>query len=475
MNDYDIVILGGGPGGYVAAIRAAQLGKRIALVEKEKLGGTCLHKGCIPSKALLRSAELYETMKRSSSFGIRVQGIELDYSNVLARKDAIVERLESGVRFLMKKNKIDVYEGMGLIANTAITSDRNGVIDVRGSGKAEGEPPISIGYRDLIVATGSRPRRIPGLPVNERIMSSDEALAMEAVPASIIIVGGGVIGVEWASMLNDFGAQVTIVEAADRIVPTEDEDLSRELARLFTKRRIKTLTGAMLLPDSVLADGGGVVLQVSRGGKIETLMADRMLVSVGRAANIEGFGLERTAARIEQGVIAVDRSMRTNDPHVYAIGDVVGGLQLAHVASHEGVTAAESICGLDAHSLEAVSVPKCIYSRPELASVGLSEQAAVENGHSVKIGKFSFKAIGKALVLGDSDGFVKVVADENTGDVLGVHMIGPHVTDFIGEASLAQLLKATSMQIGRMIHPHPTLSEIIGEAMLEADNMALGM
>jgi dihydrolipoamide dehydrogenase len=479
MQQYDIVILGGGPGGYIAAIRGAQLGKRIALVEKEKLGGTCLHKGCIPSKTLLRSAELFETMKSSAGFGIRTEGVTLDFGGVQSRKEGIVEQLEKGVHFLMKKNAIDVFSGKGVIVDgsgvEADAADCNGIIEVISETEEAGVEPVRLAYRDLIVATGSRPRRIAGLPSHERIMSSDEALAMTEVPASIVIVGGGVIGVEWASMLSDFGAQVTIVEAADRIVPTEDADVSRELARLFAKRRIKVLTGAKLLPESVTAGEAGVMVDVERGSKLERLVAERMLVSVGRAANVEGFGLERTAASVERGVICVNDSMRTADSHVYAIGDVIGGLQLAHVASHEGVTAVESICGLEMHAPDPSSVPKCIYSRPEMASVGVTEQAAIDSGRSIKVGKFSFKAIGKALVFGESDGFVKVVADADTGAVLGVHMIGPHVTDFVGEAALAQLLEATSMQVGRMIHPHPTLSEIIGEAMLGADKLALGM
>lgn len=476
MNTYDIVILGGGPGGYVAAIRAAQLGKSVALVERNKLGGTCLHNGCIPSKALLRSAELYETMKRSDSFGIRAADVSLDFGGVQARKDAIVKQLHAGVQFLMKKNKIDVYAGTGAITDAHLSSDCNGVIHITDSNSAVSEhPPIEIGYRDLIVATGSRPRRITGLPKHEKIMTSDDALAMTDIPSSVLIVGGGVIGVEWASMLSDFGAQVTIVEAADRIVPTEDADVSRELSRLFAKRRIKTITGAQLLEAGLMADESGIMARIERGGKTETLTAERMLVSVGRAANVEGFGLERTGARVERGVIAVDRFLRTDDKHVYAIGDVIGGLQLAHVASHEGVAAVENICGLEAHAPDPASVPKCVYSRPELASVGLTEQAAIDKGYEVKTGKFSFKAIGKALVFGESDGFVKVVAEQSSGVILGVHMIGPHVTDFIGEAALAQLLEATSMQVGRMIHPHPTMSEIIGEAMLAADLQSLGM
>ncbi|SFI86100.1 dihydrolipoamide dehydrogenase [Paenibacillus sp. UNC496MF] len=471
MNDYDIVILGGGPGGYAAAIRAAQLGKRVALVEKEGLGGTCLHKGCIPSKTLLRSAELFETMKRSESFGIRAGGVEVDFAGVLARKDAVVRQLRAGAEFLMKKNGIAVYRGTGTIASCGPVGDRAGVVEI-----ADGEgASVSIGFGDLIVATGSRPRRLPGLPADSRIMTSDEALAMAELPASMLIVGGGAIGVEWASLLADFGVRVTIVETADRLVPAEDADVSRELARLFVKRRIKVVTGARLADGGVAAGADGIAARIERAGKTEMLEAERMLVSVGRAANVDGFGLERTGAAVERGCIAVDSSMRTANPRVYAIGDVIGGLQLAHVASHEGVTAVERICGLDAHAPDPASVPKCVYGRPEIASVGLTEQAAIEAGRSVKVGKFPFKAIGKALVFGETDGFVKVVAEEGSKAVLGVHMIGPHVTDYIGEAALARLLEATSMQVGRMVHPHPTLSEILGEAMLGADGLALGI
>ncbi|MDR6550980.1 dihydrolipoyl dehydrogenase [Paenibacillus qinlingensis] len=472
MIKYDIIILGGGPGGYTAAIRAAQLGKRVALVEKDALGGTCLHKGCIPSKTLLRSAELFETMKRSQSFGIKTSHIEVDFEGVIARKNSIVKQLHAGVQFLMKKNEITVYQGFGTIVYCQANDGYNGIIEVA---NGVGELVERIAYADLLIATGSRPRLLPGLPLDERIMTSDDALAMTALPTSIIIIGGGVIGVEWASMLSDFGVQVTVVEAGDRLVPTEDADISRELSRLFAKRRIKSYTSAKLLEGSVNVDDNGLTVMIEQGDKIETLTAERMLVSIGRMANIEGFGLERTDVVVERGSIVVDDGMQTADPHIYAIGDVIGGLQLAHVASHEGVTAVERICGLETHSHSASSVPKCIYSRPEMASVGLTEQAAIAADYKVKIGKFSFKAIGKALVFGESDGFVKVVAEEVTGTILGVHMIGPHVTDFISEAALAQLLEATSMQIGRMIHPHPSLSEIMSESMLSVDRLALGM
>lgn len=474
MNNYDIVILGGGPGGYTAAIRAAQLDKRVALVEKEKLGGTCLHKGCIPSKTLLRSAELFETMKRSRSFGIVASDITIDFEGVLSRKDTIVKQLHAGVQFLMKKNEIAVFQGYGTIAErrTVDPGSCNGLIEVSNS---HGEIVESIGYTDLIIATGSRPRRIPGLPQDERIMTSDDALAMKALPGSVIIVGGGVIGVEWASMLADFGVQVTIIEAAERLVPTEDTDISRELARLFTKRRIKTYTSAKMVESGVSVDHNGITVTIEHGGRTEILSAERMLVSIGRIANIDGFGLERLGISVERSCIVVDDTMSTTEPHIYAVGDVIGGLQLAHVASHEGVTAVEHICGMETHALIASTVPKCIYSHPEMGSVGLTEQAAIEAGFKVKIGKFSFKAIGKALVFGDSDGFVKVVAEEETGTILGVHMIGPHVTEFISEAALAQLMEATSMQIGRMIHPHPSLSEIMSESMLSVDRLALGM
>ncbi|MDQ0046278.1 dihydrolipoyl dehydrogenase [Paenibacillus polymyxa] len=468
----DVAILGGGTGGYVAAIRAAQLGKEVVIIEKDKLGGTCLHRGCIPSKALLRSAEVYATIKESAQYGIETSGAQLVFPKVQERKEAVVEQLHQGVQFLMRKNKITVLSGKGRVIGPSIFSPKSGAVAV----ELEDGEMETIVPAHLIIATGSRPRVLSGLePDGEFILSSDEALTMEELPASLIIVGGGVIGVEWASMLNDFGVEVTVVEAANRLIPTEDEDVSREMQRLLTKRGVKVLTGSQVLAKTYGKDEEGVQIDVQKGEETETLSASKLLISVGRQANVENIGLENTDIRVERGFISVNEHLQTNEPHIYAIGDCIGGLQLAHAASHEGLQAVHHLAGEEFHSVPNHLIPRCIYTRPEAASVGLTEQEARERGHQVKTGKFPFQAIGKSLVYGSRDGFVKVVADEKTNDILGVHMIGTHVTDLISEAALAQLLDATPWEVGQLIHPHPTLSEILGEAMLAVDGQAIGI
>ncbi|PNQ80383.1 dihydrolipoyl dehydrogenase [Paenibacillus sp. F4] len=468
----DVAILGGGTGGYVAAIRAAQLGKEVVIIEKDKLGGTCLHRGCIPSKALLRSAEVYATIKESAQYGIETSGAQLVFPKVQERKEAVVEQLHQGVQFLMRKNKITILSGKGRVIGPSIFSPKSGAVAV----ELEDGEMETIVPAHLIIATGSRPRVLSGLePDGEFILSSDEALTMEELPASLIIVGGGVIGVEWASMLNDFGVEVTVVEAANRLIPTEDEDVSREMQRLLTKRGVKVLTGSQVLAKTYGKDEEGVQIDVQKGEETETLSASKLLISVGRQANVENIGLENTDIRVERGFISVNEHLQTNEPHIYAIGDCIGGLQLAHAASHEGLQAVHHLAGEDFHSVPNHLIPRCIYTRPEAASVGLTEQEARERGHQVKVGKFPFQAIGKSLVYGSRDGFVKVVADEKTNDILGVHMIGTHVTDLISEAALAQLLDATPWEVGQLIHPHPTLSEILGEAMLAVDGQAIGI
>ncbi|ASR47013.1 dihydrolipoyl dehydrogenase [Paenibacillus kribbensis] len=468
----DVAILGGGTGGYVAAIRAAQLGKEVVIIEQDKLGGTCLHRGCIPSKALLRSAEVYATIKESAQYGIETSGAQLVFPKVQERKEAVVEQLHQGVQFLMRKNKITVLSGKGRVIGPSIFSPKSGAVAVElEDGEMETVVPAH-----LMIATGSRPRVLPGLePDGEFILSSDEALMLEELPASLIIVGGGVIGVEWASMLNDFGVEVTVVEAAHRLIPTEDEDISREMQRLLTKRGVKVLTGSQVLAETYGKDGEGIQIDVQKGDETETLSASKLLISVGRQANVENIGLENTDIRVERGFISVNEHLQTNEPHIYAIGDCIGGLQLAHAASHEGLQAVHHLAGEDFHSVPNHLIPRCIYTRPEAASVGLTEQEARERGHQVKTGKFPFQAIGKSLVYGSRDGFVKVVADKETNDILGVHMIGTHVTDLISEAALAQLLDATPWEVGQLIHPHPTLSEILGEAMLAVDGRAIGI
>jgi len=469
-KEYDLVILGGGTGGYVAAVRAAQLGLNTAIVEKEKLGGTCLHKGCIPSKALLRSAEVFATIKRSEEFGVETSGVALNFARVQDRKTKIIDQLHKGVEHLMKKGKIDVYEGLGRILGPSIFSPMPGTISVEMNNGEENEMLIP---KNVIIATGSRPRTLPGLEIDGNyVMTSDEALGMESLPSSIIIVGGGVIGIEWASMLSDFGVDVTVLEYADRIIPTEDKDISKEMQRLMKKRKIKVVTGAKVLPET-LQKGEGVTISAEVKGEQKEFHAEKMLVSVGRMANVEGIGLENTDIQVEKGVIVTNSFYQTKESHIYAIGDCIGGMQLAHVASHEGIVAVEHFTGESPEPLQYHLISRCIYSSPEVASVGLTEDEAKEKGHKVKVGKFSFRAIGKALVFGESDGFVKMIADEDTNDILGVHMIGPHVTDMISEAGLAQVLDATPWEVAQTIHPHPTLSEAIGEAALAVDGKAI--
>ena len=472
--EYDVVILGGGTGGYVAAIRSAQLGLKTAVVEKGKLGGTCLHRGCIPSKALLRSAEVYRLAKEESeSFGVMTGEVSLAFDLVQKRKQSIVDGLHGGVQALMKKGKIDVYEGMGRILGPSIFSPMPGTISVEYEDGRENDILIP---QNVIVATGSRPRTLPGLEVDGTdVLTSDEALALEKLPASIVIIGGGVIGIEWASMLNDFGVDVTVVEYADRILPTEDADISREMEKLLKKRGIRFATSAEVLPDTLNKQEGSVSIEAKIGEGTETFTAEKMLVSVGRQANTEGIGLENTDIELDRGFIKVKTTYQTKESHIYAIGDVIGGLQLAHVASHEGISAVGHIARTDAHPVDPDMVPRCIYSSPEAASVGITEQQAKERGFDVKVGKFPFKAIGKALVHGESDGFVKIVADKATDDILGIHMIGPHVTDMISEAGLAKVLDATPWEVASLVHPHPTLSEVMGEAALAVDGKAVHM
>ncbi|MBP2257010.1 dihydrolipoyl dehydrogenase [Virgibacillus alimentarius] len=452
---YDVVVIGGGTGGYVSAIRASQLGLKAAVVEKGKLGGTCLHAGCIPSKALLRSAEVYANTKNGENFGVIAPEVNLDFSKVQARKEEITERLFKGVQHLMKKGKIDVYEGTGVI-----TGEKDVSVKLNNGGEE------FLAARHILLATGSRPRTLPGLDVDGTyVMTSDEALNMEELPASILVIGGGVIGMEWASMLNDFGVKVTVLEYAKRILPAEDKDVSRELQRLMKKKGVKIITGAKVLSET-LKKNHGVSIQAEHKGKEKEFTADRLLVSVGRAPVTDYIGLEDTKVQIDHGFIQVNEHYQTNEANVYAIGDVIGGLQLAHVASHEGMIAVEHMAGKNPSPLDSALVAKCVYSSPEAASVGLAEDEAKEEGYEVKTGKFSFRAIGKSLVFGVPDGFVKLVVDKKTDKLLGAHMVGPHVTDMVTEAGLAQVLEATAMDIGSTIHPHPTLAEAIGEAAL---------
>ncbi len=469
-DSYDVVVLGGGTGGYVAAIRGSQLGLKVAIVEHGKLGGTCLHQGCIPSKALLRSAELFSAMKEGERFGIETNDLRFNLAKAMERKAQVVDQLHKGIEYLMKKNHITVLNGYGRVMGPSIFSPMAGAVRIE---RADGDSEI-LSPEATIIATGSRPRALSGLPFDGvHVISSDDALQLTTVPSSILIVGGGAIGVEWASMLADFGTEVTLVEALPRILIQEDEDISAEMARLFKKRRVTVLTGATIDPQSYRVNETTVTISATKDGTVQELSAERILVAIGREPRIEDIGLEATQIQIERGAIAVNEQMRTIEKNIYAIGDVIGGMQLAHVAAHEGIVAMEAIAGQHPEPLAYHNIARCTYGRPEVASIGLTEKQAREQGHSVKTAKFPFKAIGKALVYGEADGFVKVIGDQETNDLLGVHMIGPHVTDLISEAALAHVMDAAPWEIGHTVHPHPTLSEALGEAALAVDGKAI--
>lgn len=465
-KEYDLVVLGGGTGGYVAAIRASQLGMQVAVVEKGELGGTCLHRGCIPSKALLRSAEVFKQTKEAKDYGIEAKDVSLNFAKVMERKSGIVNTLHQGVQGLMKKGKIDVFNGFGRILGPSIFSPMPGTISIE---YENGDENTMIVPKNVLIATGSKPKSLPGLEIDGTyVMSSDEALFMEELPTTILIVGGGVIGIEWASMLADFGVKVTVVEYADQILPTEDEAIAKEMENLLTKKGITFIKDAKVLADTLTKENGVSIDAEVTGGN-QTFKADVMLVSVGREANTSNIGLQNTDVVVDQGFIKTNKYFQTKETHIYAIGDVIGGMQLAHVASHEGITAVEHMADQNPLPINYDNIPTCIYSNPEAASVGLTEKQAKEKGYELKIGKFPFKAIGKALVHGNSDGFVKIIMDKDTEDLLGVHMVGPHVTDMISEAGLAKVLDATPWEIAHTIHPHPTLSEIMGEAALAVE------
>lgn len=471
-KNYDLVILGGGPGGYVAAIRAAQLGLSTAIVEQSKLGGTCLHKGCIPSKALLRSAEVYRiTKEQAHTFGVETNDIKFNFEQAQKRKNGIVDQLHKGVQGLMKKGKIDVYKGYGRILGPSIFSPMSGTISVEYEDNRENEMLIP---KNVIIATGSRPRTLKGLtPDSNRILTSDDLMDLEQLPESLIIVGGGVIGVEWASMLHDFGVEVTIVEYSDAILPTEDQDIQKLMTTSFEKRGIRVITNANLLSETLQTNDDHIEISAEVNGVQQKLSAEKLLLSVGRQANVENIGLENTDIQVNRGFVEVNEHYQTKESHIYAIGDVIGGLQLAHVASHEGIYAVEHIAGFQPENIELHKVARCIYGNPEVASIGFTEKQAKEQGLQIAIGKFPFSAIGKALVYGETEGFVKIIADKKSDDIVGVHIIGAHATELISEASLAMLVDATPWEMSAHIHPHPSLSEAIGEAALAVEGKAI--
>lgn len=464
---YDVAILGGGPGGYVAAIRASQLGLKVALVENEKVGGTCLHRGCIPSKAMLRSAEVFQQTKNAAIYGVQVDSPQIDFSAVQHRKNGIIDGLHNGVQALMKKGSIDVYHGYGRILGPSIFSPLAGTISIEYD---SGEENTMIVPKYVLLATGSRPRHLEQLKVDGRqIVTSEEALEFQELPHSMMIVGGGVIGVEWASMLADFGVKVTLFETASHILPTEDADIAKEVERMLQKKGIDIYTSAFV-GDSHIDSETSVSLDVTIKDEDKQFQAEKVLVSVGRIANIDTIGLNNTDIKVENGFIQTNEFFQTKESHIYAIGDIIGQKQLAHVASREGVIAVEHMAHLSPQKLDYNQVPTCIYSNPEVASVGMTEKEAIDQGYEIQTGIFPFQANGKALVYGQAEGFTKIIANKENDDILGIHMVGPHVTELISEAGLAMVLDATPWELTQAVHPHPSLSEVVGEAALAVTN-----
>ncbi|HZB97203.1 MAG TPA: dihydrolipoyl dehydrogenase [Candidatus Sulfotelmatobacter sp.] len=454
---FDVAVVGGGMGGYVAAIRAAQLGLKVALIEEDKVGGTCLHRGCIPTKVLLQTAALLDELGRSDTLGVTTEGVGLDYATVGRRRAEIVGQLHRGVIHLLKKNRVTTIAGRGRIAGS-------GRVAVHGAGEREGQEQ-ELESQEVIIATGSRPRALPGVAVDGRhILTSDEAVTLDHVPRSAVVIGAGAVGVEFASFYRSCGAEVTLVEMAERLVPLEDHEVSRELRRGFEGRGIRCLTKATVDTGSISLNEGGVELSVSAEDREERLQSEVLLLAAGRAANVDGAGLESAGVSLENGFVTVDGMLSTAAPGVKAIGDLVGGFLLAHKAMYEGVIAAEAIAGREPQPLDPRRITRTTYCSPEIASMGLSEEQARDTGHEVAVGRMPFRANGRALIWGHPGGMCKIVSDAKTKDVLGVHFIGHEVTELIYGPALGALLEATPFEISRAVAPHPTLTEVITEA-----------
>jgi dihydrolipoamide dehydrogenase len=469
-NSFDLVVIGGGTGGYAAAFRGGQLGLKVALVDEQpRLGGTCLLVGCIPTKAMLESAEFFNRVNHAADLGVKVDNPSFDYPTVAKRRDQVVDRLTRGVASLAKKNKVEWIRGRATLQG----GKKVRVATFGEDGKPDGERVLDA--NDVILASGSRVKSLPGLvPDGEHIITSDEATTNATMPKSIIVVGAGAVGVEFASFYHDAGVEVTLLEYLPTVVPLEDAEVSKDLEKSFNRRGIKVMTSARFDPASVTADEKGVCLMVGKEGEAPAeLRAEQMLVATGRAPNSDNVGLESTRAKVEKGFVQVDGRMRTAEPHLYAVGDLIGGLLLAHVAAHEGIAAVHNIAGAEIEKVDYLKMPRATYSRPQIASIGRSEAECQRDGLEYRTGKFPFQASGKALIYGEYEGFVKVIADKKTDELLGVHMVGPHVTDLIAEASTAMLLEATAWEVGAAVHPHPTLSEALGEAALAVDGKSI--
>ncbi len=460
---YDVIVLGSGPGGYPAAIRASQLGKKVAIVERESLGGICLNWGCIPTKALLKSAQVYEYAKHAADYGVDVSDPKQNFDKIIKRSRGVADKMSKGVQFLMKKNKIDVIMGDGKFLAP-------GKLEVTA---ADGKKQ-TLEAKNIIIATGGRARQLPSMPIDgKKIIGYREAMVLPQQPKSMLIVGSGAIGSEFAYFYNSIGTKITIVEFLPRIVPVEDEDISKELEKQFKKQGMEILTNSEVL--SVDTKGDGINAKVKTANGEITLTADIILSAVGVVANIEGVGLEDLGIKMEKGKIIVDANQQTNVPGIYALGDCTPYQALAHKASKEGINAAEHLAGHKPEPIDYNNVPGCTYCSPEIASVGLTEKAAKDAGYEIKVGKFPFIASGKASAAGATEGFVKVIYDAKYGEFLGCHMIGSNVTEMIAEAVVARKLETTAHEILNAIHPHPTMSEGLKEATAVAYGEAIDL
>lgn len=465
MPDYDIAIIGGGPGGYVAAIRAAQLGKQVVLIEKDRVGGLCLNWGCIPSKALLWNAEVVNLMRDAELYGISFDNLKLDMGKAIDRSRQIVDEMVKGVEFLLAKNGVTVIAGEA----SFITPNELRVVP-GGHSPTSGDSRLTATH--TIIATGARPRALPGLATDGRtIIDSRDALALREQPASVVIVGGGPIGVEFATFWHAYGVDVTIVEALDHLLPLEDEEISTQLERAYKKQKIKFITGAQV--QGATAANGRAAVALTASGKEQKLEADKVLVSIGFEANVESLGLDRIGIEVERGYVKTGPGLTTGADGVYAIGDVTGIKNLAHVASAMGVMLVERLAGLDVPDLDYTKIPSATYCQPEVASIGLTERQAIAAGHQVKVGKFPIRANGRAKAINMVDGIIKIVADADTRETLGVHMVGPMVTELLAEASLGMTLEATPHELGWTVTAHPTLAETVKEAALAVDGQAI--
>lgn len=454
----DLVILGSGPGGYVAAIRAAQLGRSVSIIEREALGGVCLNWGCIPSKALLRSAQLFNDMKHASTFGFSTGELKVDFPRIIERSREVATKLSGGVSYLMRKNKVEVISGTGVLEKG------NRVVVTDAAGKS-----TTYEFKDIIIATGARPRAIPGVEIDGSVIhTSRTVLESKRLPQKLLVIGAGAIGIEFAYFFNSLGTQVTVVEMLDQILPVEDTEVAQTLEKVFTKNGMQIRVGTAV--QNLKRNGTTVTATLKGKTGEENWSGDACLVAIGISPNTEGIGLEKVGIETNRGFIKVDELMRTSVPHHYAIGDVAGGPALAHKASHEGLVAAECAAGKSKHPMRYDNIPGCTYCQPQVASVGLTERAAKERGIKYRVGKIPFSAIGKAIAIGEQDGFVKVLIDQEVGEVLGVHIIHAEATELISEAAIIRSHEGIAASVLDTVHPHPTLSEAVMEAM----GLALG-